>query len=110
LRNSLDIIKEESQKYGIKIHYAVKANSNPRILQIVSSYGFGADSHPEIARVALDQAKTAFDNKSALFIDVRPASEYASAHIPGALNIPLGEIATRLNELDPNQWIICYCT
>ncbi len=43
LRNALDIIKEESQKYGIKIHYAVKANSNPRILQIVSSYGFGAD-------------------------------------------------------------------
>ena len=43
LRNTLDIIKGESEKYGIKIHYAIKANSNPRILQLISSYGFGAD-------------------------------------------------------------------
>jgi diaminopimelate decarboxylase len=43
LRNALDIIKEESLRYGIKIHYAVKANANPRLLQIISSYGFGAD-------------------------------------------------------------------
>jgi diaminopimelate decarboxylase len=43
LRSTLDIIKGESEKYGIKIHYAVKANANPRILHIVSSYGFGAD-------------------------------------------------------------------
>jgi len=43
LRDTLDIIKGESEKYGIKIHYAIKANSNPRILQLISSYGFGAD-------------------------------------------------------------------
>jgi diaminopimelate decarboxylase len=43
LRSTLEIIKGESEKYGIKIHYAVKANANPRILQIISSYGFGAD-------------------------------------------------------------------
>ena len=43
LRNTLDLIKGESEKYGIKVHYAVKANSNPRILQVISSYGFGAD-------------------------------------------------------------------
>jgi diaminopimelate decarboxylase len=43
LRSTLDLIKGESEKYGIKIHYAVKANANPRILHIVSSYGFGAD-------------------------------------------------------------------
>jgi diaminopimelate decarboxylase len=52
LRGTLDIIKAESEKYGIKVHYAVKANSNPRILQIISSYGFGADcvSYNEIER------------------------------------------------------------
>src|SRR5512138_2932735 len=43
LRNALDIIKDESLKYGTKIHYAVKANSNPRLLGIISSFGFGAD-------------------------------------------------------------------
>jgi diaminopimelate decarboxylase len=52
LRSTLNLIKEESDKFGFKIHYALKANSNPRILEIISSYGFGADcvSWNEIAR------------------------------------------------------------
>jgi diaminopimelate decarboxylase len=55
LRNTLDIIKGDSEKYGIKVHYAVKANSNPRILEIISSHGFGADcvSKNEIERALL---------------------------------------------------------
>jgi diaminopimelate decarboxylase len=43
LRSTLDVVKKESENYGFKIHYAVKANSNPVILKIISSYGFGAD-------------------------------------------------------------------
>jgi len=43
LRSTLDVVKKESDKSGNKIHYAVKANSNQRILGIISSYGFGAD-------------------------------------------------------------------
>jgi hypothetical protein len=66
--------------------------------------------NPEIGRVSLEKAKAAFDARSAVFIDVRSADAYAAARIPGALNIPLADIATRLNELDPNQWIITYCT
>lgn len=45
-------VKEESEKSGFIIHYAVKANANPRILGIIASYGFGADcvSYNEIER------------------------------------------------------------
>ncbi|TFG44273.1 MAG: diaminopimelate decarboxylase [Bacteroidia bacterium] len=45
-------VREESAKAGFKVHYAVKANANPRILKIISSYGFGADcvSYNEIER------------------------------------------------------------
>jgi diaminopimelate decarboxylase len=43
LRSTLGVVKKESDNSGYKIHYAVKANSNPRILKIISSYGFGAD-------------------------------------------------------------------
>jgi diaminopimelate decarboxylase len=52
LRATLDIIKEISDKNGFRIHYALKANANPRLLEIISSYGFGADcvSWNEIAR------------------------------------------------------------
>jgi diaminopimelate decarboxylase len=43
LRSTLDLVKKESDNSGYKVHYAVKSNSNPRILKIISSYGFGAD-------------------------------------------------------------------
>ncbi|MGA2408089.1 MAG: diaminopimelate decarboxylase [Bacteroidales bacterium] len=51
LRYTLDILKKESDNARYKVHYAVKANSNPRILKIICSYGFGADcvSFNEIA-------------------------------------------------------------
>ena len=64
----------------------------------------------EIPRVPLQEARNAFDSGAAVFVDVRAASSYESAHIPGALSIPTDEIETRLNELDPAQWIITYCT
>jgi diaminopimelate decarboxylase len=43
LNSTLNTLKKESQNSGFKIHYAIKANANPRILKIISSFGFGAD-------------------------------------------------------------------
>jgi diaminopimelate decarboxylase len=43
LRKTLDIVKKESENSGYRVHYAVKANHNARILKLISSYGFGAD-------------------------------------------------------------------
>lgn len=43
LRNTLTTIKEESGKYGYKVHYAIKANANHDVLTLISSYGLGAD-------------------------------------------------------------------
>jgi len=59
LRETLEIIRRESGKYGFVIHYAIKANANPRILEIISSSGFGADcvSGNEIIRAV----ETGFD-------------------------------------------------
>jgi diaminopimelate decarboxylase len=43
LEATLDIVKKETKQSGFKVHYAVKANHNSRILKIISSYGLGAD-------------------------------------------------------------------
>jgi len=43
LQKTLNIIKTETEKYGFEEHYAIKANANPRILQLIASNGFGAD-------------------------------------------------------------------
>lgn len=42
-------------------------------------------------------------------IDVRPAPEYAGGHLPGAVHIPVVELADRLAELPADREIIAYC-
>ncbi len=43
LHNTLDACITESNKYGYHVHYALKANTNNEILQIIKEKGFGAD-------------------------------------------------------------------
>ena len=44
LRETLRVINSEAQKHeGFCVHYAVKANANPRILRIIREAGLGAD-------------------------------------------------------------------
>lgn len=44
LRETLEVIKQECEKHeNFHVHYAVKANANPKILRIISQCGFGAD-------------------------------------------------------------------
>ncbi len=66
--------------------------------------------YPNIARVTLEDSKAAFDSQSAVFLDVRDQASYDVSHIPGAVNIPVGEIQQRAGELNKEDWIITYCT
>lgn len=44
LRDTLSCMRAEAAKYGnFKVHYAVKANANPKVLTIIRENGLGAD-------------------------------------------------------------------
>ncbi len=44
-----------------------------------------------------------------IVIDVRPESEYRSAHLPHARSMPLAELETRLGELPTDKPVVAYC-
>lgn len=56
LQKTLLKINEESGKYGFHVHYALKANANPKILQIIKNAGLGADC------VSGNEVKAAIEN------------------------------------------------
>ena len=66
--------------------------------------------YPQVERVPLKDAKAAYDDGTAVFVDVRGDDSYNVSHIPGALSIAEAELENRFSELDPNDWIITYCT
>ena len=46
----------------------------------------------------------------ALLVDVRTPAEFASGHLPDAINIPVQELSARLVELGPrDRTIVLYC-
>jgi rhodanese-related sulfurtransferase/DNA-binding MarR family transcriptional regulator len=47
--------------------------------------------------------------KKAIVIDVRPSNEYRTAHIAGALPIPLEQLKQRLSELPRTKEVVAYC-
>lgn len=48
-------------------------------------------------------------SRAPLIVDVRKPPEYAIAHIPGAVNIPLSELAERLEEIKSDTGVLIYC-
>jgi rhodanese-related sulfurtransferase/DNA-binding transcriptional ArsR family regulator len=42
-------------------------------------------------------------------VDVRPTEEYEAAHLPGALSIPLPDLAKQISKLPKNKEIVAYC-
>lgn len=46
----------------------------------------------------------------ARLVDVRASFEFANGHLPGAINVPLQHLDTRMGELEPkNKEIVVYC-
>lgn len=44
-----------------------------------------------------------------ILLDVRNPDEYQRGHIPGAINIPVDELRSKLSKLSPDKKIIIYC-
>ena len=55
----------------------------------------------QVQRVSLEDAKAAFDAKTAEFLDVRASSSFEVSHIPGAISIPSNEITARIEIARP---------
>jgi rhodanese-related sulfurtransferase len=62
--------------------------------------------HPQ---ADVEAAVTPSANGRPLLVDVRTPQEYAGGHIPGALNIPVDDLRSRLGELSHDREVAVYC-
>jgi len=62
---------------------------------------------PAIAPADLQARRDA--GTAPVVIDVRTAEEYATGHIPGAVNIPYDQVAERISEVDAEHGVALYC-
>ena len=78
--------------------------------QLVAEFAVDKSGHAAVSR---DQLMELIAEGQAflpiVLLDVRPALEYQSGHLPGAISIPVDELPSRLDELPQDRRIIAYC-
>jgi rhodanese-related sulfurtransferase len=67
-------------------------------------------THPqELSPLNSDELFAQAQRGEVVVLDVRPATEFAAAHLPYARSIPLLELKQRLSELPTDKPIVAYC-
>lgn len=74
--------------------------------QVVQDYFEGRKEWSSVDREALLQRARAGE---VILLDVRPAEEYAAAHLPTAISIPLGRLSLYLDSLPRDREVVAYC-
>ena len=85
-----------------------------RVLGHVESPFEVLQAHAEAAQVAsrltpLDFEQRRRDLDDVQLVDVRNPGEHALGALPDSVNIPVGQLPTRLDELDPTRPTVVYC-
>jgi len=77
------------------------------VATVAFSEGPVPDQAPSVRSDVLHAEREA--GRAPVVIDVRTAEEYATGHIPGAVNIPFDEVAKRIVDIDAPNGVILYC-
>ena len=110
-----------SRKQGQKVYYRLSGNDVTALLKalrgvaerhladverLVNTYLTVKDS---LEPVPADELLERVREGLVTLLDVRPPEEYASGHLPDAINIPLADLEKHLDKLVPAQEIVAYC-
>ncbi len=109
------------RKEGLRVYYEL---AGPDVVALIAALGRVAETRlAEMeqlvrsyipARDELEPIPTAeLVKRSKLglvtVLDVRPAKEFAAGHLPGAINVPVEDLAKRLRKLPKGREVIAYC-
>jgi ArsR family transcriptional regulator len=67
------------------------------------------DARDDMRPVGRDELQALMRDGLVTLIDVRPPDEFALGHVPGAINVPLGEVNAWSSNADTGREIVAYC-
>lgn len=109
-----------TRREGTKVHYRLAgtdvaalyaltrtvASAHLPDVEAASSAYLGPDDAEHVSR---DELLRRAESGDVVVLDVRPREEYEAGHIPGAVSVPLEELADRLGDIPADQEVVAYC-
>ncbi|MCX2181183.1 metalloregulator ArsR/SmtB family transcription factor [Streptomyces sp. SKN60] len=109
-----------TRREGVRIHYRLAGDDVARLFTLLRKVAenhqaavpaardayLGEDGATEVTHEELLARVEAGD---VVVLDVRPIEEYLAGHIPGAVSLPVAELADRLGELPEEREVVVYC-
>lgn len=111
----------EARREGKNIYYrladaqvgdlwvSLRALAEGRLLELQVAMKELAAHPDELAPVDRKKLLAQARRGEVVVLDVRPESEYQTAHLPHARSIPLAELRARLGELPKGKPVVAYC-
>ncbi|MDH5473538.1 MAG: metalloregulator ArsR/SmtB family transcription factor [Gammaproteobacteria bacterium] len=111
----------KSRKQGLKVYYSLSSNE---VITLLGALRKVAEDHladvehlvntyltvkDDLEPVPREELLKRVKDDLVTVIDVRPWEEYAAGHVPGAINVPIKDLKTYLQQLDESQEIVAYC-
>ncbi len=63
----------------------------------------------DFQRISAEDLQEQMSRGEILLLDVRPEVEFRAGHLPGAVSMPVSEVARRIDELPKDKQIVAYC-
>jgi rhodanese-related sulfurtransferase len=110
-----------SRREGTSVHYRLAAPevfelwrtlrtlAASRLAEVERLTAAYLGSRDELEPVTREELARRLQDDDLVVLDVRPATEYAAGHLPGAVSIPVDELRRRLAELPADREIVAYC-
>ncbi len=109
-----------TRREGVRIHYRLAGDDVAQLFALLRKVAerhqaavpaardayLREDGAAEVGREELLARVAAGD---VVVLDVRPVEEYLAGHIPGAVSIPVDELADRISELPEESEVVVYC-
>jgi len=103
----------ETRKDGLRVFYRL---ADPQVFGVVRAIRELAERRvaeiEQLVRSYLgtrDELRRRLVQGSAVLVDVRPAEEFLAGHIPGAISMPIEDLARRSARLPARKEVIAYC-
>ncbi|MER5204200.1 metalloregulator ArsR/SmtB family transcription factor [Streptomyces sp. NPDC002825] len=109
-----------TRRDGVRIHYRLAGEDVARLFALLRKVAenhqaavppareayLGDDGAAEVTR---EELRVRVEAGDVVVLDVRPVEEYLAGHIPGAISIPVDELADRIGELPEGTETVVYC-